>query len=413
MKFRIKFLIVIFLLFTLIIVSKILKNQLVNNEYPMFLEYSYVKIENLIVQNPLKDDFQNEKTNIKEFFKFHQKNLCSITPRISFNQVRAESGYANRLFSVLSSLLVSILTDSAIIVFWPHINYFIKPPINIFLNCSSLIPEPKSSKLQVYTLKAHQAWLLKKDIHLLQNTKIPTNVSRFYYKSIEAQFMELCMNPLYFPKLLYYDLVSDEAILMEKQNKFSIGFFVGGQLLNKLWLPNEDLNRKIQIYLSKYFAQNFVIGIQLRFGDEDLPYLKEEIDTIKFINCAIKIETAYIEKAFNKLANVKWFISSDSQVNLDILLKKYSSKAFSTQGTLAHISLDPNGYERTIIDHELLSKVDELIITGASTFGFTASMKSKRLPYYIDGFYSKKRHRECSRVNLSDSPQTPLGFGLF
>ena len=44
-----------------------------------------------------------------------------------------------------------------------------------------------------------------------------------------------------------------------------------------------------------------------------------------------------------------------------------------------HISDDPNGYYRTFLDVELLSKVnDELIITGGSTFGFVAAIKTQK-----------------------------------
>ena len=424
MKLKLKFFKILAFLIVLIIVSTTLlqclgtlKNR---NAYPEFLEYSYVNlVENLVIQNSLKDDFQKEQTGLKEFYQIHQKNLNSIKPRISFNQAQPEGGYANRLFSFLSSLLASILTDSALIVYWPHINYFIKPPINIFIHSTSyLFIEPNNSKLQVFTLKARQPWVVNKNVNLLQNTKIPINFSRYNnYESMDAQFMEVCLNPFYYQKLITYDLISNETIQMEK-NKLAIGFLVGGELLNKIWLPNDDLKRKIQFYLDEYFAKNYVIGFQLRYGDPNLPYLNEQIDTIKFINCAIKIERDHFEKfkKSNKLyktkQSIKWFISTDSQVNSDKLLRKYSSKAFSTQGTIAHVSKDPNGYERAIIDHELLSKADELIITGASTYGFTAAMKSKRLPYFIDGFYSKS-HRECMRINLSDSPQTPLGSGLF
>jgi hypothetical protein len=417
MKFKNRFKVLIFVFVVIMVLIICLnlkfKKDNMNDKITAFLEYPKVNLtSSLMPRNSLKDNFYNESTNLNEFYRIHEQNLNSNLPRIALNLARAEVGYANRLYSVISTILVSILTDSALVICWPHIDHFIKPPISIFVNCTSFAHsfiEPNSSKLKVYTLKAQQAWLLNKDLNKLILTKIP-DTSRFFLNSSDALFMEICMNPIYYKKLQYYGLISNDALQME-QNKFFLGFLVGGALLNKFWIPNNDLNRKIQFYLNKYFKDNFVIGIQLRYGDSDLLYLNEQIDTIKFINCALKIEKTHSEKR----KKFKWFISSDSQVNLDKLLRKYPSKAFSTLGTLAHISLDPNGYERAIIDNELLSKVDELIITGASTFGFVASMKSKRLPYFIDGSYSKSSHRECIALDLNPitMPQTPLGFILF
>ena len=66
-----------------------------------------------------------------------------------------------------------------------------------------------------------------------------------------------------------------------------------------------------------------------------------------------------------------------------------------------HISDDPNGYYRTILDVELLSKVDELIVTGGSTFGFVAAMKAQKMPWVVD--FKKELNKKC-RVMTFKSP---------
>ena len=235
----------------------------------------------------------------------------------------------------------------------------------------------------------------------------------------------LCTNSIYFDKLLYYNLTKYQnvhaALHLEGRKKeealFLIGYEVGGSLLNNFWLISSDLVRKIEFYTNEYFTPaSYVIGIQLRYGDADLPYLNEYVDILKFINCAIYLENEYLSsKRKSEKFNIKWFIASDSQSKLDLLLKEYERKAFASKGTLAHIKHNHLGYERSIIDVELLSKCDELIITGASSFGFIAAMKSKKLPYFINGF--DKTMRRCQRMQFANPnfrmPKTPLGFTLF
>ena len=56
-------------------------------------------------------------------------------------------------------------------------------------------------------------------------------------------------------------------------------------------------------------------------------------------------------------------------------------------------------YEKTILDNELLSRCDEMIITGGSTFGFLAAIKSQRMPYHVNIGMHK-----CQRAQLSRPP---------
>ena len=96
---------------------------------------------------------------------------------------------------------------------------------------------------------------------------------------------------------------------------------------------------------------------------------------------------------------VKWFISSDSPIILERLLNQYGQdKIIIANGTVGRIDLDSNSYERTILDNELLSKCNQLIVTSAkSSFGFIAAMRMQKMPYIID----KTTINGCSRMNLS------------
>lgn len=65
----------------------------------------------------------------------------------------------------------------------------------------------------------------------------------------------------------------------------------------------------------------------------------------------------------------------------------------SNTGPIKHIVDDTDGYYRTILDVELLSRTDELIVTGGSTFGFTAAMKNQKLPWFID--FREEINKKC------------------
>ena len=203
-------------------------------------------------------------------------------------------------------------------------------------------------------------------------------------------------------------------MLQEKKRKlFQVGFEVGGNLLNRVWRPNQALQAELDSYLSDLFDQSeyYMIGIQLRFGSkEDSEFLSKEIDTFKFINCAIKIENEYLRTEKKRLKRIRWFVASDSDTQLKRLLDEYPAKVVSTKGKLAHVGFNADAYRRAIIDTELLGRCDELIITGGSTFGWIAAMKTLRLPYYINGL---SKMRECERVELSRLPVRPKDSAVF
>ena len=152
----------------------------------------------------------------------------------------------------------------------------------------------------------------------------------------------------------------------------------------------------------------------MRYGDGNpqQTYLNKDEDTIKFINCALEIENENRLKNNTKdFKSFKWFIASDSSFYLDSILRSYPNKAFTSNGTLSHVAYSSDGYARAILDVELLSRCNELVVTGGSTFGWIAAMKMHRMPLFINGFSLMKK---CMRANLSNRvPKTPTNFFVF
>jgi hypothetical protein len=230
-----------------------------------------------------------------------------------------EAGYANKIYSMLSSLVLAILSDSAFFIQWKFIEKFIEEPFYLtfkkFSKKSLFNPEYKNN--EIYYVKASSnAWKHDKDMEMLIKTSLPKNKTRIIYNSYDPYFFEICSNPNFIKKLHEYRLVDISTI--EKvyyiQNNWEnisndfktdyllqVGFEVGGNLLNKLWRPNAQLKKKIDYYLKNIFINYYVIGIQLR-----VEFLNDKIgssDISTFIDCACNLEKKVLKEniKFNQI----------------------------------------------------------------------------------------------------------------
>jgi hypothetical protein len=68
-----------------------------------------------------------------------------------------------------------------------------------------------------------------------------------------------------------------------------------------------------------------------------------------------------------------------------------------------------NSFEKSIVDNELLSKCDELLITGGSTYGFLAAMRMGRMPLFFNG---KRNSRNCSRMSFTNLATRPNNLAV-
>lgn len=236
---------------------------------------------------------------------------------------------------------------------------------------------------------------------------------------------DLCSNPIYYEKLLHLNLAKNETIksalnslridknltqLETLEKVLRIGYEVSGSLLNEFWHPKWFIQDKIDQFLSKEFSKDyFIIGIQLRYF-----YLNHPNDTQKFIDCALHIENLHFKSSGKK--EVKWFVTSDSNEFLIEFKEKHSNKVIlNTNGKIGHVYLDPDSYERSIMDVEILSKTDELLLTGGSTYGFLSSIRKQKLPYYVNGRRKSgdEFEKQCEIMKLSRPSVTDVGAAVF
>jgi hypothetical protein len=366
---------------------------------------------------------QDQKRNLDRFI-LNQKNALStqtrFDKRLRFIYVmKNTAGYGNKVYAVLTGLTLAVATNSYFIVHWPQIDNYIEESLyGCFLkdNNDSHRINDKNLRQGAFHLpplaknsyKLHKSF---KDLYL----GVPSRLyKRFVLTGGSPIFLELACNKKYFQKFLDYGLVSSETIKQAEDllnsgifksgnNSFSInylyrtGFELAHNLMNKFWRSNGKIMRQVNLYRERFFKDNYVIGMQFRFY-----YLKWE-DVYVFFDCALRIEKRIGRKA-------KWLVTSDSATNLNKIKQLYPDRVLHANGTIGHVEFESGVYSRALIDIELLSVSDELIMTGGSTFGFMAALKSAKYPWFVNGGVNAT---ECERFSLTNPSYTTVGDAVF
>jgi hypothetical protein len=73
-------------------------------------------------------------------------------------------------------------------------------------------------------------------------------------------------------------------------------------------------------------------------------------------------------------------------------------------GSIGHVVKDRDSYLRAIVDNELLSRCDEFIFTGGSTFGLLVGYRKGEYPLFFTGMSNSKKCERFSPSNPSFRP---------
>jgi hypothetical protein len=310
-------------------------------------------------------------------------------------------GYGNRLYAFINAFTLALLTESKLILNWKHIDKYIdileqlesKGEKTFSLNSKFKVYGASPRKI-VFDTHTANAWQKHKNMsQIAASSSVPssflefsnTSLAMLEVKNYNALFFELLAGSSlkmaqFRDKLAACGLldrrIADEANKLRNRFDvnvmFSAGFSLAHSILNRVWVPTENGVRQL---VTKYmedndFENSYVIGLHMRFD-----YMSYSSDVTNMILCAINVEKRFMlaKGIENKKRRVKWFIATDSDRNLRRIKKSFNvqigGKVISTFGRISHIDKHGGGYKRTVLDSEVLSRCDELIITGGSTFG--------------------------------------------
>ena len=315
---------------------------------------------------------------INAFKENHRKIVKTLSP-IRFAYVMPDTGgYGNKIIQIINAFTVALVTSSAVILNITEINKYIQEPLyNCFITNKNVKNHLNylydKNTTYVFPKNTPNSWKYEKNLSNLF-TEIPKTFTRFVFDGMFSMYFELACNKNYFEKFLYYGLVKPETIIqsleaLEILNSaqktprayshlinvlFRTGFELAHNIMNIFWHPKTELQKQIDKFVEENLKDFYVIGIQIR-----TEFLKVMKDRIVFFECATELE-----KLNAKNKTVKWFVACDDPMFLKDFKKEYPDKIIHADGSITHIYLQPEGYLKAILDTELLSKCDLIIITG-------------------------------------------------
>jgi hypothetical protein len=326
-------------------------------------------------------------------------------------------GYGNCMYTFLNSMAVAVLVDGYLFVNWRRIGEFISvkdnADITLTLQARDYIHPDKNVTFNLPFETSNSFAVKKNPGTFYQNMSLDCDV--YNVVGYGPVFFELLANSSHYNKLITSGFVSNKTIenaklaALQTSNDekvaglYQIGFEFARHVLNNIWRPNESIQEKIDTFFKEHFEGFYVIGLQMR--SQFLDHIGSDIDC--FIKCALQLEQSKSNETTGK-QGFKWFLSADNEHYFSIFRSNYSNRVALAEGKIGHI-INGEGFERGIIDNELLSRCDDLIITGGSTFGFLAAMRMGKMPMFVNG---QRGLTSCQSMSFTNYPTRPEGYAV-
>jgi len=243
-----------------------------------FLDTNVLNFTLLVSFTPKNDIQMSNFNQIQEENVFNKHD----TIKVVFYEVK-KVGYGNKLYSMLTSFMVAVVTESALLIDWPTIDKYIEEPFNLaFHKFNDKSPLDRSyQSIPIYSINSAtiNSWNYTKTILTNTNSiQIPENYTRYYVSDMIAYFFDLCHKRAYAEKLVRYGYVQEKTVrqafeLLEDksaresqkiENLNLIGFEFAGNVLNKHWKPKYFLYKKMTNFLNKHFQNSFIIGKKIK-----------------------------------------------------------------------------------------------------------------------------------------------------
>lgn len=220
---------------------------------------------------------KNQSLNYDEIHNRIVSNKTSSKIRVVFYSDPKNGGYGNKLYSLITAFLIALVTESALLIDWPEIEKHIKEPFTMsfhrFKDSTPLDFNQKHPSIYTINTKSVNSWNFNKKV-ISEPIENLEDFSRYFVSDIIPYFFDLCQNRKYADKLVRYgyvrnsviyrgfDLLNDQDLLESQKTDLMllIGFEFAGNFLNKHWIPNNDLSKKINRIIKTDFKNSFVIG---------------------------------------------------------------------------------------------------------------------------------------------------------
>jgi len=314
------------------------------------------------------------------------------------------AGLGNIELGLLSSYLIAILTDRAIINAESLTSGILDTPFeNGVWNEWEGKTDPRFTKLssKKYSMSNGECFgdnigfghkLAEQDLDEVFREDV------IYFASNCPLFRWISRNPRYTPKLKKWGFIPSDAT-----NTPEFGFFTASSVASLLFNLKPTVQTTVDDWMNDFRKgrpNSLFISAQIRLGRvkgggdvgiEDIYISPNDIPS--FWNCVEALSHGRPFTLFLAVDN-DWVVG-DAQDRFG------KNNVVYIPGAIAHIqNLNAESQELTkvILDHWIQGEADELIITAGSTFGSMAAIRGGKLPFYIT------KNKNCTLASMELGP---------
>ncbi|XP_046549377.1 uncharacterized protein LOC124259313 isoform X1 [Haliotis rubra] len=290
------------------------------------------------------------------------KVKIKTTPYIIYRCLKGQlcGGYADRQKGIVAGYVMSVMTGRG---FGIEMN---KPcELSNFLRPNEVdwTVNPEIHRLKSQTLKK-----LDRSAHPLRMKLATDDVSKIFTENIT-----------------YLTLNTEFAQYLKKNNihRKSLGWMANASLSEiyaKSWRTlfrlKDDLQKDLDKFLSLVPRNYSLICAQIRMGkNPNIPNDSETRNTDK----SVKPIWEFLER-YNDTSKYKIFVSTDSENIRNESLRFFPNNSLTLPGVIAHVDKSPRceGFRKVILDQEVLSHCDTLLITNSGLGRIAAFLDNEK-----------------------------------
>ena len=221
--------------------------------------------------------------------------------------------------------------------------------------------------------------------------------------------------------IVYYGPVSETVVPVLVANQRYSGFFSKYFPTREVFYPlsqfilrvTEQIQKKVDAFRSSTFGK-FTIGLQIRThkcGDHGLLQCAHLPPVASYCSVARAIQFA----AGISEADVRFFVATDSEaVHAQVSGILGAERVIFTTYNMSEITAagNPGNEESSVVDLTLLSLCDDLVLTSASSFGWTAAALQNIRPVYMT-FGDPGRHAHLQSPHFWRALSSDICFWRF
>jgi len=298
-------------------------------------------------------------------------------------------GLGNFQIRVITGLLISILTDRALVIQDPRYTFWKFPTSGMLLDDEDLLEYFGGNSQTAFQFDAKSWNTCRSDFeNNLQNHTFAMISSKWFGGMPWYTYI----NPTY------------SNFMLENFGKYFYYFF-GNFMFKEITHP--DVIKEYSIEKERIFGldqerdSKFIIGLQIRWGKGPSDfYLGNDIDIAKFWTCTVPM----INENLSKGKDVRIFLATDTMFIRNQTINFFQSNHFSKPIPVFHIEdftiRDGSDKISALVDMILLTNCDELVVTSRSTFGFIPHAQAAYNPWVVNRVDKKCFKRKNSQSGL-------------